>query len=178
MTEFDINTFFTEVEPHLRLAHGQRSHILAGDIQRVRDTFENADCVFLRTDAALRLRLDGNYALQRCAAASQGRWAGGARYSPSTAGTRASPRCSTMPSRSTIRCGACVTRLARVRPPSPGSCCRLTSWKCYPIGRCARSALNRARHARWRPRPAARTARPIHHPPRRPNCAPRRSAGC
>lgn len=68
MAEFDINTFFTADASHLRLSHGQRGTILADDIQRVQDTFENADCVFLRTDAAISFRLDGNYALQRCAA--------------------------------------------------------------------------------------------------------------
>ena len=68
MTEFDLNTFFGGGDPHLRLIHGQRGRAQSGGMRRVRDAFEGADCVFLRADTALRLRLYGNYALQRCAA--------------------------------------------------------------------------------------------------------------
>jgi len=68
MTEFDLNTFFAEDNPHLHLGHGQRGRADSGSVQRVRDTFEGADCVFFRADAAPSLRLDGTYALQRCTA--------------------------------------------------------------------------------------------------------------
>ena len=68
MTEFDLSTFFAEGEPQLRLSHGQRDHAKSGGMERVRDAFEGASCVFLRTEVAPGLRLDGNYALQRCAA--------------------------------------------------------------------------------------------------------------
>lgn len=68
MTAFDIKAFFTRDDPHLHAAHGQRGHAQSGGMRWMRDAFEGADCVFLRAAAPLRLRLDGNYALQRCAA--------------------------------------------------------------------------------------------------------------
>lgn len=67
MTEFDVNTFFTKADPYLRLSHGQRSRAQSGGMQRTQDSFEDANCIFLRADAVPRLRLNGNYALQRCA---------------------------------------------------------------------------------------------------------------
>lgn len=68
MTEFNLNTLFTADDPHVRLNHGQRSYTQSVGMQRIQDAFEGADCLFLRADTAIRLRLDGNYALQRCAA--------------------------------------------------------------------------------------------------------------
>ncbi|MEQ6341736.1 MAG: hypothetical protein M3A44_08810 [Gammaproteobacteria bacterium] len=68
MTEFDINTFFAGDDPQLCLVHGQRCHVHSSDMRQVGDAFEGAYCVFLRAHAALRLRLEGNYALQRCTA--------------------------------------------------------------------------------------------------------------
>lgn len=60
--------FFAGDIPHLRLVHGQRDLGKSVGMERVRDAFEGAGCVFLRADAFPGLRLDGNYALQRCAA--------------------------------------------------------------------------------------------------------------
>lgn len=68
MTKFDLNTFFAEDVPQLSLGHGQRGRAQSGDMQRVSDAFEGANCVFLRADCAPSLRLDGKYALQRCSA--------------------------------------------------------------------------------------------------------------
>jgi len=68
MTEFDLAMVFTKDDPHLRLRLGWRNYAQSGAAQRVRDAFEGADCVFLRVDAAISFRLDGNYALQRCTA--------------------------------------------------------------------------------------------------------------
>ncbi len=68
MIDFDLSTFFTEDDPHLRVSHGQRAHTQSSDMRQVRDLFKSAGCVFLRAHAAVRLRLDGNYALQRCTA--------------------------------------------------------------------------------------------------------------
>ncbi len=68
MTEFDLSTFFGGGDPHLRLIHGQRGHAQSVGMQRVRDAFEGANCVFLRANVAPGFQLDGNFALQRCAA--------------------------------------------------------------------------------------------------------------
>jgi len=68
VAELNLNTLFTADDPHVRINHGQRSHAQSVGMRRVQDAFEGADCLFLRADTALRLRLDGNYALQRCAA--------------------------------------------------------------------------------------------------------------
>jgi hypothetical protein len=68
VTEFNLTTLFTADYSHVRINHGQRSHAQSMGMQRIQDAFEGADCLFLRADKALRLRLDGNYALQRCAA--------------------------------------------------------------------------------------------------------------
>ena len=67
MTELDLSVFFAEDALSLRLVHGRRSNGVIGDVRRIRDTFEGADCVFLRTATATRFRLDGEYRLQRCA---------------------------------------------------------------------------------------------------------------
>lgn len=68
MIKLGLDTFFTTAAPQLQLSDSLRSHAQSGGVRRTRDTFEGAACVFLRADAALGLRLDGNYALQRCAA--------------------------------------------------------------------------------------------------------------
>ena len=65
MTNLDLGAFFAEDAPRLSLVHGQRSDGIVGDLRRVRDTFEEADCVFLRTAAITRFRLDGDYRLKR-----------------------------------------------------------------------------------------------------------------
>ena len=68
MTELDIDTFFEGGDPHLRLVHGRRDHAQSGGMERVRDVFEGAGCVFFRAEVVPSLRLFGNYALQSCAA--------------------------------------------------------------------------------------------------------------
>jgi hypothetical protein len=73
MLDLAVNTLFSGDTPHLSLdhtrkEHAQRSHLIITAIQRIRDEFDNADCVFLRTHTAITLRLNGNYALQRCTA--------------------------------------------------------------------------------------------------------------
>lgn len=68
VTKFNLNTLFTAEDPHVRINHSQRSHAQSVGMQRIQDAFVGADCLFLRADTALHLRLDGNYALQRCAA--------------------------------------------------------------------------------------------------------------
>ncbi len=68
MTEFNINTFFAEGDPHLHLGHAQRGYSQSDGVQKVQDTFEGAGCIFLRVGVAPTLRLHGNYELQRCAA--------------------------------------------------------------------------------------------------------------
>jgi hypothetical protein len=68
MTKFDLNTFFTENEPQLRLGHSQRCSTQTVGVQWIRDTFEGASCIFLRIDAASTIWLDGSYALQKCVA--------------------------------------------------------------------------------------------------------------
>ena len=49
------------------MSQGRRSQANSGGAQFVRDVFAGADCVCLRTNASARFRLDGVYALQRCA---------------------------------------------------------------------------------------------------------------
>jgi hypothetical protein len=62
-----LNTFFfTENNLLLRLSHGQRSAGDFGGLRGMRDTFENADCLFLRSSTATQFRLDGDYHLLRC----------------------------------------------------------------------------------------------------------------
>lgn len=68
MTQLDLNTFFAEDGPHLSLDNRWRGHAQSGGMRWVRDAFASADCVFLRADTAPRLRLDGHFALQKCAA--------------------------------------------------------------------------------------------------------------
>ena len=68
MTDCDLVKFFAEGDPQLRLIHGQRTSSEVGGQPRVRDEFEGADCLFLRTATAPRYRLDGVYRLLRCPA--------------------------------------------------------------------------------------------------------------
>ena len=68
MTEFDINTLFSQGDQQLRLSHGQRNSSDVGGQHRVWDAFEGADCLFLRIASATQYRLDGTYRLLRCAA--------------------------------------------------------------------------------------------------------------
>lgn len=68
MVELNLVQAFTGGESRLQLDRGARSGAESGGVQRIQDTFEGADCLFLRSAAATPLRLDGNYALLRCPA--------------------------------------------------------------------------------------------------------------
>lgn len=68
MIQLNIADSFIGGESRLRLGFGARSGVESGRVQRIQDAFAGADCLFLRSDAAIPLRLDGNYALLRCAA--------------------------------------------------------------------------------------------------------------
>ncbi len=66
MTEINFNILFTENDPHQCLDQMRQHHVHSVDMQWVSDTLQGASCVFLRADAAIQLRVDGNYALQLC----------------------------------------------------------------------------------------------------------------
>lgn len=66
LTGFDPGSLFSANDPPLRLRHGQRSDGDAGGLRQLRDTFEGAECLFLRGASATRFRLDGDYRLLRC----------------------------------------------------------------------------------------------------------------
>ena len=68
MTEFDISNFFTKGDSHLCLSHGQRSHAQTSNMAWLRDSLEDAYCIFLRADTSATFRLAGHFALHRCAA--------------------------------------------------------------------------------------------------------------
>ncbi len=68
MIEFNLDRFLTEGETQLRLGHALRSIARPSGLRLKRDSLEEAECLFLRGDVAVRLRLDGTYILQRCAA--------------------------------------------------------------------------------------------------------------
>ena len=66
--QLNLARAFEGAEPSIRLAGGSRSAAASGGLQRTQDAFGGAACLFLRAEAAGPLRLDGNYALLRCAA--------------------------------------------------------------------------------------------------------------
>lgn len=68
MLQLNLADCFMGGESRLRLGCGARSCVDSGGVQRIQDAFAGADCLFLRSDAAPPLRLDGHYALLRCAA--------------------------------------------------------------------------------------------------------------
>lgn len=68
MTEISFNVLFSENDPHQCLDHWRQNHIHSNDIRWVSDALQGASCVFLRSDAAVQLRVNGNYSLQLCSA--------------------------------------------------------------------------------------------------------------
>jgi hypothetical protein len=63
----NIDTVFvcTKSESQQQLAGGFRSTVSTGGLQRILDSFDGANCLFLRTDTTTPFRLGGNYALLR-----------------------------------------------------------------------------------------------------------------
>ena len=68
MIQFNLQHCFTVSEPQLHLGGALRSFAQPDALQLKLDSFEGADCLFLRAEAPARLQLDGNYTLQRCTA--------------------------------------------------------------------------------------------------------------
>ncbi|MEQ1600160.1 MAG: hypothetical protein ABL885_00160 [Methylophilaceae bacterium] len=67
MTEINLDSVFTDNTPHLQLLHAQRANVQYDGIVQIHDTFEGAECIFLRAYTTLGLRLNGQFALQKCA---------------------------------------------------------------------------------------------------------------
>jgi len=68
MIQMNLADSFAGGESRLRLECGERGAVELGGLQRIRDALAGADCLFLRSDAATAMRLDGNFSLLRCAA--------------------------------------------------------------------------------------------------------------
>ena len=68
LRQLNLTQAFTEAELRLQLGHGSRSIVESDGRHQILDAFEGAECLFLRTNAAMPLHLDGHFALLRCAA--------------------------------------------------------------------------------------------------------------
>lgn len=68
LLQLNLAQAFTGTGSRIQLGSGSRSDVEADGLQCIQDAFEGADCLFVRSNAASPLRLDGNYALLRCPA--------------------------------------------------------------------------------------------------------------
>jgi len=67
MRQMSLSDSFIGGESRLRLGCGARIGVESDGLQRIRDSFAGATCLFWRSVSAPALRLDGNFALLRCA---------------------------------------------------------------------------------------------------------------
>lgn len=66
-TQLNLAHLFTEGTPRLQLAHGMRSVDQLDGLERLRDGFDGAECLFVRADSApATLALDGQYKVEVC----------------------------------------------------------------------------------------------------------------